>query len=135
MGIRLNQFNLVVRDMAASVAFYRLLGLDIPDPEPEWSAWSDRHRSVAGSEFALDLDSEEFAREWDTGWVDRPGRMGVLGFHLDSSAEVDELYGAVVAAGYVGEQEPYDAAWGSRYAVVQDPDGNPVGLMGPRSTR
>jgi catechol 2,3-dioxygenase-like lactoylglutathione lyase family enzyme len=134
MAARFQQFNLVVRDMAASVAFYRLLGLDIPDTDPEWD---HRHRSVGGSGAGihLDLDSEEFAREWDTGWVDGPGRMGVLGFHLDSSAEVDELYEAVVAAGFLGEQEPYDAAWGSRYAVVQDPDGNPVGLMGPRSTR
>jgi catechol 2,3-dioxygenase-like lactoylglutathione lyase family enzyme len=134
MGVRLNQFNLVVRDMAASVAFYRLLGLDIPDLEPEWSEWSDRHRSVAGSAFALDLDSVAFAREWDTGWVDADGagRMGVLGFQVDSAEEVDAVYGRLTAAGYAGEQEPYDAPWGARYAVVVDPDGNPVGLMSPR---
>ena len=34
-------------------------------------------------------------------------------------------------AGYISEQQPYDAFWGARYAVVQDPDGNPVGIMSP----
>ncbi|MQA25546.1 MAG: hypothetical protein GEU94_08745 [Micromonosporaceae bacterium] len=28
-------------------------------------------------------------------------------------------------------QPPYDAFWGSRYAIVIDPDGNEVGLKGP----
>lgn len=26
---------------------------------------------------------------------------------------------------------PYDAVWGPRYAVVEDPDGNAVGIMSP----
>jgi hypothetical protein len=34
-------------------------------------------------------------------------------------------------AGYEGQQPPYDAFTGARYAVVLDPDGNAVGLMGP----
>ena len=29
------------------------------------------------------------------------------------------------------QQEPYDAFWGARYAVVSDPDGNGVGIMSP----
>ena len=27
-----------------------------------------------------------------------------------------------------GGSEPWDAVWGQRYAVVHDPDGNPVDL-------
>lgn len=37
------QFNLVTNDMAATVAFYRRLGLSIPDTVP---AFKDHHRSV-----------------------------------------------------------------------------------------
>jgi len=37
----------------------------------------------------------------------------------------------LTAAGYRGQQRPYDAFFGARYAVVEDPDGNPVGLMSP----
>ena len=31
----------------------------------------------------------------------------------------------------VVQQAPYDAFWGGRFAIVEDPDGNPVGLMSP----
>jgi uncharacterized glyoxalase superfamily protein PhnB len=37
----------------------------------------------------------------------------------------------VTGAGYGSQQPPYDAFWGSRYAIVEDPDGNAVGLMSP----
>ena len=29
------------------------------------------------------------------------------------------------------QQPPFDAFWGARYAIVEDPDGNSVGLMSP----
>ena len=44
---------------------------------------------------------------------------------------VDDRYADLVGAGYPGLQPPYDAFWGARYAIVQDPDGNDVGLMSP----
>ena len=34
-------------------------------------------------------------------------------------------------AGHAGRQQPFDAFWGARYAIVDDPDGNGVGLMSP----
>jgi uncharacterized glyoxalase superfamily protein PhnB len=57
----------------------------------------------------------------------------VVGFHVASREEVDRLYGEMTAAGYRGLQAPYDAFWGARYAVVEDPDGIAVGLMSPKS--
>ena len=67
----------------------------------------------------------------------RPGRALntgggiVLGVALPARAAVDAIYAEVTAAGYAGRQPPYDAFWGSRYAVVEDPDGHQVGLMSP----
>ena len=122
----LDQINLVVSDMDASLAFYRRLGVDIPDRMPEWDA---HHRSAhlpGGLDF--DLDSARFARDWNEG---SRGPACVVGFKLASSEAVDALYADLTGAGCHGQQPPYDAFWGSRYAVVEDPDGNPVGLMGP----
>jgi uncharacterized glyoxalase superfamily protein PhnB len=34
-------------------------------------------------------------------------------------------------AGHAAQQEPYDAFWGARYAIVEDPSGNAVGLTSP----
>ena len=119
--------NLVTRDMDASVAFYRRLGADIPDRDP---AWDPHHRSAntdGGPDF--DLDSEVFAHRWDEGW--RDGTRCVLGFKVASREAVDDLYAELTGAGYRGQQPPYDAFWGARYAIVEDPDENPVGLMSP----
>ena len=98
----LDQINLVSGDVAASVAFYRLLGLDIPDTH---AGWDERHRSAvfdgaAGNGFGIDFD-------------------------IDSAA----FYATLTAAGHRGLRAPYDAFWGARYAIVADPDGVAVGLM------
>ncbi len=121
-----DQINLVVSDMDAAVAFYRRLGLKIPDTDPSWQA---HHRTpeVSGG-LDLDLDSEKFARHWNRGWS---GGRVVIGFKVDSRDQVDELYQELTNAGYRGQQPPYDAFWGARYAVIEDPDGNPVGVMSP----
>ena len=124
----LDQVNLVVSDMDASVAFYRRLGVDLPGWDPEW----DRHHRSAKDTggFDFDLDSVAFARQWDEGWPGGPGL--VISVKVASRDEVDRLYADLTGAGYRGQQPPYDAFWGSRYAIVEDPDGNPVGLMSPR---
>jgi uncharacterized glyoxalase superfamily protein PhnB len=57
-------------------------------------------------------------------------RIG-LAFKCDSPAEVDAAYARITAAGYTGRKAPWDAFWGQRYAVVEDPDGNGVDLFAP----
>ncbi len=114
--------------MDAAVAFYRRLGIEIPDTLPEWQS---HHRTVAiGGEVDLDLDSTAFTAQWDAGWsASQPGV--VVGFRVATREDVDELYEELTGVGHVGQQAPYDAFWGARYAIVEDPSGNPVGLMSP----
>jgi uncharacterized glyoxalase superfamily protein PhnB len=37
----------------------------------------------------------------------------------------------MTSAGYSALAAPYDAFWGARYAIVEDPNGIAVGLMSP----
>jgi hypothetical protein len=61
-----DQFNRVVTDMDATVAFYRKLGLTIPDTDRQWQ---HHHRTAAlPGGIDLDLDSIEFAGHWNHGW-------------------------------------------------------------------
>src|SRR5690242_6698604 len=124
------QFNLVVKDVKKAALFYRRLGLKIGDGHPAWSA--DHVSAETTGDVDFDLDSIAFAKRWNRGWG-RGGRasMGVLGFGVATRDEVDRIYAELTGAGYAGQQPPYDAFWGARYAVVEDPDGNAVGLMSP----
>jgi len=125
----LNQLNLVVADVSASVAFYRRLGLAVEEAgRPEWA----RHHAtvIMGNGMRLELDSVEFAKQWNPGCKGRGGNTGcVLFFSVVSRDEVARLYELLTGAGYTSQKAPEDAFWGARYAIVEDPDGNAVGLM------
>jgi len=125
----LHMLNLVVGDTAASVDFYRRLGVELPSGETP----SDAHvamRTPGG--FSLEFDTAESVRLWHAGWrADPAGTRVVIGFALPSREAVDDRYAELTAAGYTGRQPPFDAFWGARYAIVADPDGNDVGLMSP----
>ena len=129
---RFNQVNIVVSDMARSVAFDEFLGAEIGDIIPPWA---DHHREVTSTspEATVDLDSSISAPHWAAGWA--PERTGVVvGFAVEEDVDVDALVAAVEAAGHAVLQPPHDAFFGCRYAVVEDPDGNAVGLRGRCAT-
>ena len=137
----LNQLNIVSGNVDASIAFYRRLGVDIPDPRIWRTATGAHHvtrRRARGDRGGrLDLDSAAFAQIWNKGWAGRKDLAGrvVVGFGVSSREEVDRLYGEMTAAGHRGLQAPFDAFWGARYAIVEDPDGIAVGLMSPISAK
>jgi catechol 2,3-dioxygenase-like lactoylglutathione lyase family enzyme len=129
-----DQVNVVVADMDATLAFYRRLGIDVRDDFGEWPPGSGaRHVDVAfPSGVRLEFDNLPMAKLWHAGWREHGhGSKTVIGISLPSRAAVDERYADLTAAGYTGCQPPYDAFWGARYAIVEDPDGNDVGLMSP----
>jgi len=128
--IRLDQVNLIVGDVEASRAFYSRLGLDFGDvPDPVWDAHHVSARHDDSTPLDVDLDSESFATKWTQGWSGGSG--AILGFKVETRDEVDGLVASLAADGVTVQQEPYDAFWGARYAVVSDPDGNGVGIMSP----
>ncbi|HEY2482949.1 MAG TPA: VOC family protein [Caulobacteraceae bacterium] len=123
--------NIVVSDMDKSLAFYRLLGLDVPNV---WtSPGGHQHVRAASGGVDLDLDNAAFAQVWNQGWKGRTDLAGrvVVSFALAGRSEVDALYATLTGAGHRGLQPPYDAIWGARYAIVEDPDGLAIGLMSP----
>jgi catechol 2,3-dioxygenase-like lactoylglutathione lyase family enzyme len=126
MKLQLGLIELVVGDMAATLAFYRRLGLDIPadaEKEPHVDV------EIAGG-LRLAFDTEDTIRSFDPQWS-RPvgGHRAALAFACASPAEVDAAYADLTGAGYEGHLAPWDAFWGMRYAIVHDPDGTPVDLF------
>jgi catechol 2,3-dioxygenase-like lactoylglutathione lyase family enzyme len=126
MTPRFAVIGLVVSDLAASLAFYRRLGLVFPagaEEQPHVEA------ALPGGP-TLALDTEETVRSFRPDW--QPPAAGgrfSLAFRCDTPADVDAVYEDLVGAGHHGALEPWDAVWGMRYAVVHDPDGNGVDLF------
>ncbi|MBX6354774.1 MAG: VOC family protein [Micromonosporaceae bacterium] len=126
MAPTLNAIGLVVADMGKSLAFYRRLGLDIPE-----SADAEPHVEVQlPGGLRLLFDTVDTIRSFDQSWTPAQGGPPVhLAFQCASPAEVDQVFADLVRAGYEGHKQPWDAFWGQRYAIVHDPDGNAVDLF------
>jgi catechol 2,3-dioxygenase-like lactoylglutathione lyase family enzyme len=128
----LNQLNIISSNLDASIAFYRRLGVDLSEQVLR-TATGAHHVNGKNRDTRVELDSPTFAQVWNKGWVGRKDLAGrvVVGFAVATRHEVDRLYGEMTAAGHRGLQPPWDAFWGARYAVVEEPDGLAVGLMSP----
>ncbi|MBB6174182.1 catechol 2,3-dioxygenase-like lactoylglutathione lyase family enzyme [Nocardiopsis mwathae] len=128
MAPRFDLVGLVVADMGASLAFYRRLGLEIPE-----SADTQPHvEAPLPGGLRIAWDTVETIRSFEPDWTPPQGGHGVaLAFRCDDPAEVDRVYAEFVAAGHEGRHTPWDAFWGMRYAVLGDPDGNSVDLFAP----
>lgn len=127
-----NQINIVAKNFDATLKFYRMLGLEIPEPlDQPPGALHAPARMENG--VLLEIDNEYLASIYNAGVRSKEGGAArtIIGITLGSREQVDITYANLVAAGYGGRQPPYDAFWGSRYAVVADPEGNDVGLMSP----
>jgi catechol 2,3-dioxygenase-like lactoylglutathione lyase family enzyme len=125
MDLQLDLVGIVVRDMGASLEFYRRLGLDIPEgaeDEPHAEATTPSGLRVA-------WDTAELIEQIDPTWTEPSGGHRIaLAFLCPSPAQVDAKYGELAALGH-GHKEPWDAFWGQRYAIVKDPDGNAIDLF------
>jgi catechol 2,3-dioxygenase-like lactoylglutathione lyase family enzyme len=125
MTPKLNVVGIIVADMARSLDFYRRLGLDVPAAEDK----SPHVEHVLPGGIKLTWDTVETIRSFDPEWTATEGGNRVaLAFECDSPAEVDRLHDDLLAAGYDSHKAPWDAFWGQRYAIVDDPDGNDVSL-------
>jgi uncharacterized glyoxalase superfamily protein PhnB len=120
---QLNALGIVASDMGRSIAFYRLLGLDMPETPDEGHVEASMPNGVR-----LMLDSEETILSFRPDWERARGNQLGLAFECGSPGEVDAVYAGMVAGGFHGEKEPWDAFWGQRYAQLEDPDGVPVDL-------
>lgn len=128
IAARMDAIGIIVSDMAATLAFYRRLGVAVPDGAED----APHVEADLGGGVRLMFDTEDVVRSLDPGWTPPTGggRVG-LAFRLPDPASVDALHTDMVAAGHHSELEPFDAPWGQRYASLQDPNGTGVDLYAP----
>jgi uncharacterized glyoxalase superfamily protein PhnB len=123
----LNAIGIVASNLAETIRFYRLLGVDLPETPDAPHVEARLPNGVR-----LMIDPEQTIRGFAPDWMRRTGNQHSLAFECASPAEVDACYRRAVEAGFHGEREPWDAPWGQRYAQLADPDGVPIDLYASR---
>ena len=121
--------DLVVKDVKASAAFYEKLGVAVPEL---WEQDGVAHH-VEIPESGFGMNSRELTKSYNPAWPDASGV--ILIFQVDGRDDVDKRFTELTEAGYTAHMAPIDAFWGARYAVVDDPDGNHVGIMSASDRR
>lgn len=118
---------LVVNDMARALAFYRVLGFELPP------AGNGGFATLAqDGVFRLAWNAETLERAFNPEWrcPSNGGRMSLV-LRCRLPRDVDRLLERATAAGGTVVLEPFDAPWGARHCRVLDPDGNVVDLFAP----
>ena len=129
MGLELYMVGLIVKDMPTALAFYRHLGLSIPD-----GAEARSHVQIKmGEHFTFFLDAHP--ERWDPGFdpeaaplpAPLPSRYPhLLEFYLKDQAALEAKYAELAGLGYSAMRAPYNNGFGMIFAFVQDPDGNTI---------
>lgn len=108
------------------------LGVDIPE-SAIWRTQTGVHHvdiTMPGG-LIVHFDSPALARVYNRGWREPSGTgsRAVLSFRVPSREDVDQIHDKLVGLGRRSSQPPFDAFWGGRYAIVEDPDGNHIGII------
>lgn len=112
-------------DFKKTVEFYSILGFSFP----EFKTDEDHLEAITSpGSVRLMLDSKKLFTEIN-GEEPQPGNHSVFALLYDSAEEVNTAAKKISEAGFVIIKEPWDAFWGQRYAVVQDPDGFKIDLF------
>jgi uncharacterized glyoxalase superfamily protein PhnB len=125
MSAKLAALGIATKDMRQAARFYRELGVDVADPEPD----ADHHEATLPNGLRVMWDTIELMQKLHPDWEQPRGHPISLAFECDSPDDVNATYARVTQAGFQGKVEPYDAFWGQRYATLLDPDGNAVDLF------
>jgi uncharacterized glyoxalase superfamily protein PhnB len=116
--------DLTVADIRASAEFYRRLGYEVPE------LWEEdgvaHHVEIPDGPM---LNSRSLTQVYDPEWPDASGAVFI--YHVATRDAVDARFAELADAGYRAHLAPFDAFWGARYAIIDDPDGNHIGIMSP----
>ena len=125
MAPRLDALGLVSSDLPRSLAFYRRLGIDLPDP----GDGPGHVEATLPGGLRLMWDTVESVRSFDPEFEPSSGGGAALAFDCGSPDAVDETLAALIEAGCTSTKAPWDAFWGQRYASAMDPDGHSLDLF------
>ncbi len=121
---------LFVKDIEATSAFYSALGLEIEHVSGMFG------RATLEGEVLLEFGTNQLTKSYDPNFEEPMSlSKGTINFELASASAVETKFEQLAQLGYVGHLSPIDAPWQASFAIIEDPDGNYVGLHSPRDRK
>lgn len=122
--MKLNAVGVSTSNLRISVGFYTVLGFEFPQFKD-----NEQHLEPVTSDGSarLMIDAKSVVRDI-IGEDPKPGNHSSFAIQYNSAEEVNKVVEKVKSAGFKVVKEPWDAFWGQRYTVVEDPDGYRIDL-------
>lgn len=122
--MKLDAVGVTSSNLKKTVEFYSFLGFQFPEFKED-----EQHLEPVTPPGAarLMIDLKKIVKDI-IGEDPKPGNHSSFAIQYNSPEEVNEVAKKVMNAGFKIYKEPWDAFWGQRYAVVEDPDGYKVDL-------
>src|SRR5688572_12249522 len=116
--MKLNAVGVSSSNFKESIRFYSILGFNFPEIKDD-----EQHvEALETSPIRFMLDSKELVESL-IGEAPRPGNHSAFAIEYNTPEELNQIVEKLRIQKYIIKKEPWDAFWGQRYAVVQDPDG------------
>lgn len=123
--MKIDAVGVTSKNIQKTVEFYLLLGFKFPKVKG-----NEDHveAETPVGEVRLMIDSAELFRKLNEE-SQIIGNHSVFALLCDTPQKVNEITKKIKQAGFTLAKEPWDAFWGQRYAVVEDPDGYRIDLF------
>jgi len=119
----LDAIGIISSDIKKSTGFYKVLGVNLSE-----AGSPDHYAGTTPSGVRLMVDSVDLMKSINPDWKMPIGSGVILCFKQESPQKVDEIFSKIVNSGFEQVKEPWDAFWGQRYCVIEDPDGYKIDL-------
>lgn len=123
--MKIDAISVKSKNFKETVRFYTLLGFTFP----QFKDNEDHLEPITkDGDVRLMIDDPQLLKE-TLGKEAKPPTHSSFAILCNSPEEVDKTAKKIKDNGYTVVKEPWDAFWGQRYAIVQDPDGYMIDLF------
>jgi len=122
--MKLNAIGVTTTNLTETVKFYTLLGFSFPEFKSD-----EQHLEAIPTEGSarLMIDTHDLVKSI-INEDPKPGNHSSFAIEFGSVEELNSVAEKLSIAGFKVVKAPWDAFWGQRYSVVEDPDGYKVDL-------
>lgn len=121
--MKLDMVGIIVKNMEKAVQFYELLGFTPIGDQTQ------AYVELTNQGVRISLNTREMITSIYGFEPDNKGEKIELAFLCDTPDEVDDIAEKMSSVGYTIFKTPWDAFWGQRYAIIEDPDGNLLSIF------